>query len=59
MAKENMKRLNFYMTLDSFEYIEKLSTEDGMTLSEITRTAVNEYIERKKKEKLNVSTSKG
>jgi len=53
-----MIRYNFYLTNNQFRYLKKLSNNNS-SVSEYIRIAVNEFIEKKKKEKLNVSTSKG
>jgi hypothetical protein len=57
--KHKMKRFNFYLEDSQAEFLLKFSNEKGISISEIIRQALDEYIDKKKKEELNVSTSKG
>jgi len=40
-----MKKLNFYLTKQQYEKLLKLSQETGLTMAEIIRRAMDEYLE--------------
>ena len=50
-----MVRYNLYLSNNQHRFLRKT----GGNASEIIRRALDEYIQKKKKEELNVSTSKG
>jgi predicted component of type VI protein secretion system len=52
-----MDRINIYIDKKQGEYLEKLS-QDGVTLSEHIRRAIDEYIERLESLKVTISPSK-
>lgn len=43
-----MKRVNYYLSDIQIDKLKKLSTETGITVSEIIRRAVDSYLEQKK-----------
>jgi len=51
-----MVRFNFYLNNDQYRYLKKLS-KNKSSVSEYIRIAVNEFIDKREKEKLNVSKS--
>jgi len=53
-----MIKFNLWITNDHYRFFKKIS-KNSNSISEYMRIAFNEYIEKKKKEELNVSTSKG
>ena len=53
-----MIRYNLWITNDQYRFFKKLS-KNSNSVSEYMRIAFNEYMDKKKKEQLNVSTSKG
>ena len=50
-----MVRYNLYLKNHQHRFLKKL----GDNASEIIRRALDEYIQKKKKEEMNISTSKG
>lgn len=48
-----MLRKNFYLTEEQVSFMEDIEREQGLTVSEQIRIAINNYIEKTKKIRLN------
>ena len=49
-----MKRFNYFYTAKQIEELKKLSTETGLSVSELIRRAIDEYTQKKKYEKKDI-----
>ena len=46
-----MKRVNYHLTNQEIKALRELSQQTGLTVSELIRRAIDEYLESKKREK--------
>lgn len=52
-----MKLRKFYLSYPQDNFLKKISGLSGLSVSEHIRIAIDEYIIKKQREKLNISTS--